>query len=33
MMLGVATVVETLAYYVPVVYNLLDTLATPALSE
>jgi Domain of unknown function (DUF4126) len=29
-MLGVATVVEVLAYYVPGFDNLLDTLATPA---
>ena len=29
-MLGVATVTETLAYYVPGVDNLLDALATPA---
>src|SRR5215813_9462540 len=29
-MLGVATLVEILAYYVPVVDNLLDSLATPA---
>jgi hypothetical protein len=29
-MLGVAAVVEIVAYYVPVVDNLLDTLATPA---
>jgi len=29
-MLGVAAVVEVVAYYVPVVDNLLDTLATPA---
>jgi hypothetical protein len=29
-MLGVATVIETLAYYLPGVDNLLDTLATPA---
>jgi hypothetical protein len=30
MMLGVAAVVEILAYYIPGVDNLLDTLATPA---
>jgi hypothetical protein len=30
MMLGVAAVVEILAYYIPVVDNLLDTIATPA---
>jgi hypothetical protein len=30
MMLGVATAVEILAYYIPGVDNLLDTLATPA---
>lgn len=29
-MLGVAALVEVLAYYVPGVDNLLDTLATPA---
>jgi hypothetical protein len=29
-MLGVAAVAEVLAYYVPVIDNLLDTLATPA---
>jgi hypothetical protein len=29
-MLGVATLAEILAYYIPVVDNLLDTLATPA---
>jgi len=29
-MLSVAAVVEVLAYYVPVIDNLLDTLATPA---
>jgi hypothetical protein len=29
-MLGVAAIVETLAYYIPGVDNLLDTLATPA---
>jgi hypothetical protein len=29
-MLGVAAVVEVLAYYIPGVDNLLDTLATPA---
>jgi hypothetical protein len=29
-MLGVAALAETLAYYVPGVDNLLDTLATPA---
>ena len=29
-MLGVAAFVEVLAYYVPVIDNLLDTLATPA---
>ena len=29
-MLSVATVVEILAYYIPVVDNLLDSLATPA---
>src|SRR4249920_1408421 len=31
MMLGVAAVVEILAYYIPGVDNLLDTLATPAV--
>jgi hypothetical protein len=30
MMLGVAALVEILAYYIPGVDNLLDTLATPA---
>jgi hypothetical protein len=30
MMLSVAAVVEILAYYVPIVDNVLDTLATPA---
>ena len=30
MMLGVAAIVEILAYYIPGVDNLLDTLATPA---
>ena len=29
-MLGVASLAEVLAYYVPVIDNLLDTLATPA---
>jgi hypothetical protein len=29
-MLGVAAVVEILAYYIPVIDNLLDTIATPA---
>jgi hypothetical protein len=29
-MLGVAAVVEVLAYYIPVLDNLLDTVATPA---
>jgi hypothetical protein len=29
-MLGVAAVVESLAYYIPVIDNLLDTIATPA---
>ena len=29
-MLAVAAVAEILAYYIPVVYNLLDALATPA---
>jgi Domain of unknown function (DUF4126) len=29
-MLGVAAMVETLAYYIPGVDNLLDTVATPA---
>ena len=29
-MLGVAAVAEVLAYYIPIVDNLLDTLATPA---
>ena len=29
-MLSVAAVAEVLAYYIPVVDNLLDTLATPA---
>src|SRR6516165_11610497 len=29
-MLGVAAIVEILAYYIPGVDNLLDTLATPA---
>ena len=29
-MLGVAALAEVLAYYVPVIDNLLDTLATPA---
>ena len=31
MMLGVAALVEILAYYIPGVDNLLDTLATPAV--
>jgi len=30
LMLGVATVVEVLAYYIPAVDNLLDTITTPA---
>jgi hypothetical protein len=29
-MLGVAALIEVLAYYIPVIDNLLDTLATPA---
>ena len=29
-MLGVAAVAEVLAYYIPIVDNLLDTVATPA---
>src|SRR5271156_5100767 len=29
-MLGVAAVAEILAYYIPIVDNVLDTLATPA---
>ena len=32
-MLSVATLAEILAYYIPIVDNLLDSLATPAASS